>query len=637
MADIDEKVLARRQRDLDRFTENMADKLHAAAGDFAKDLLPTWKHMEVNITKKVQALYAEIGATDEPKQLRVLKTKSERLEALHNSIVQDIKTVEAQYQPAYTVQLYNTFENSYYMTGYGLEQAVKVAATVPVLSTSQVLGVLANPWLSDGANYSARLRGNTATLAARMKEIVEAAVEEGHSWNTTAHNIVQAAGEGYFNAVRLARTEMTRAASLASSYTYMQNADILDGKRWNATLDSKTAPRDAANDGKTYDLDYDTPESPGVAGQRIPNHPHCRCIWSPILSALGINNRERFARYGDGPGNWGQGKYTEARTYEDYAEARGLPSLNLRLALDNPKSYLRRGETVADMQKVVKRWTYNGAAITVPRALWDNPSEKLKPIVQEPQLEGPTAWKPATTVKEATDWAMTNLDIVHVDYKGFHLDVANDVNKTLSELRQKYPEVDNIHWVTTMQERNIANYNYRYSEYVNSLVDAGYSKKHAEIMAKNRIKKSIVSADTYASSTDKRWKNQQGICYNKKYASDPEEFKRCLKNDVNSGFHPPGCDTYSSVLTHEFGHRLNEYLNDNNLGDWIRQSFQEFQLEAANTDKGFKDLLSKYGSYNEREFFAEAFSEYTHSFKPRKTAKMVGEKIEEILKQIRGK
>ena len=43
-----------------------------------------------------------------------------------------------------------------------------------------------------------------------------------------------------------------------------------------------------------------------------------------------------------------------------------------------------------------------------------------------------TPYTPAKTTAEATAWGKTNLDIDYVDYTGFNVDVANDVNKTLS-------------------------------------------------------------------------------------------------------------------------------------------------------------------------------------------------------------
>lgn len=372
MAGIDDAVLRRRQRDLDKRTADLQKYFEHLAGQKMAGMSDNWHSLDKRLRKQVKALYEEMGALQDPRKIKALTNKVERLEAFISQIQQDIINNGVQQQPYYTGVLKHQFEKAYYMNAWGLEQAAKVTATVPILTPAQVLGVLVNPWLPDGANYSDRIRANTALLAQEMKAAIQEAVEEGLDWNTVARNISAKTGEGYFRAVRLARTELNRAAALGASYSYMQNQDILDGKRWNATLDATTAPKDAANDTKVFDLEYDTPENPGVPGKRIPNHPNCRCIWSPILSALGVNNRERIARKGDGKlESWGENYYTKARSYREYAKERGLPDLDDRLNNDRLKSYLRPGETVADLNKEVKRWSYGGKTIQVPKADWE--------------------------------------------------------------------------------------------------------------------------------------------------------------------------------------------------------------------------------------------------------------------------
>lgn len=114
----------------------------------------------------------------------------------------------------------------------------------------------------------------------------------------------------------------------------------------------------------TYDLDYDTPMNPGLPGRRIPNHPHCRCRWVAILSGLGIKNRQKAAldQYGDL-------YYTKAASYDEYAKEVGLPSVKDVVNADNPKKYLRPGETLADLNRQVVRKRFNGQIITVPLGL----------------------------------------------------------------------------------------------------------------------------------------------------------------------------------------------------------------------------------------------------------------------------
>lgn len=348
---IDDALLARRQKDVNGFAEYYQDQLDKSVGDRAKELLPMWQRLKFKMDLQIKTLYAEAGATSDLDKATSLAFKADRIEMLKKQIENDLRNINAQQQGYYTAHLEHEYEKSYYTHAWGLEQAAQVNVNVPFLSTMQVLGVIANPWLEDGANYSDRIRANTAQLAQKMKDTVEEAVGFGYTVNEAARKLQACTDEGYFNSVRLIRTELNRAANQGASDLFMQNADILDGKRWNATLDARTAPKDAANDDEIFDLDYDTPANPGVPGKRIPNHPHCRCKYSPVLSSLGVSTKERIARgAGDSKDNFGERIYTNARTYRDYAKERGLPDLDARLARDNPTSYLRPGETVESLE-----------------------------------------------------------------------------------------------------------------------------------------------------------------------------------------------------------------------------------------------------------------------------------------------
>lgn len=187
-------------------------------------------------------------------------------------------------------------------------------------------------------------------------------------YSDAAKELSKRIDESYYNGSRIIRTEMTRANALGTSYALMENADIVEGKYRDATFDSKTSAYCAADADYSkqnpYDLDYDTPTNPGLPGRRIPNHPHCRCRWVAILSGLGIKNRQKAAldKYGDL-------YYTKATSYDDYAKEVGLPSVKDMVNADNPKKYLRPGETLADLNRQVVRKRFNGQIITVPLGL----------------------------------------------------------------------------------------------------------------------------------------------------------------------------------------------------------------------------------------------------------------------------
>jgi SPP1 gp7 family putative phage head morphogenesis protein len=311
--------------------------------EYGKQVLPTWRKVEAGLLAAIKDLYKKYAGPD-GKLTGAKLTEEARLLELRQMAHIMTRNLVGQDQLLQHYIAY-TYVDSVNFQSWALEQATQVAVATPVLTYTQVMGVIANPWLPDGKTYSDRIRANTTGLALKMDKTILQATTQGWDIPKTARHIQSVAGEGYDRALTLARTEMNRAASLASSHSFIQNSDILGGKRWVATLDIRTAPKDADNDGKIYDVAYDTPETPGTPGQRIPNHPNCRCKYSPVVDGMSKKIRERIAR-GDGDtlDNYGQRYYTKAQTYREYAKERGLPDLDDRLAKDNPKKYLRRGE-----------------------------------------------------------------------------------------------------------------------------------------------------------------------------------------------------------------------------------------------------------------------------------------------------
>jgi hypothetical protein len=113
------------------------------------------------------------------------------------------------------------------------------------------------------------------------------------------------------------------------------------------------------------------------------------------------------------------------------------------------------------------------------------------------------------------------------------------------------------------------------------------------------------------------------------------------KHNVETKWHPEGCDTKKSVMDHEFGHAiwyqlgLNKKFKKNERYDWEELSpLQKYIKNKMYMGKEFvKNNLSQYASTNPSEFFAEAFSEYLNNPHPRKIASEVGKLLEEEIKQ----
>lgn len=619
---LDERVQARRQKDLDGFIEAYQDIVDKRTAKYADEIKDTWGRVDNylgNATKDLYDKYAVDGKLPdgrlwEAERLGILQQHTAYIsKELHGDASRLQKNLVYQYTEAY------------YYSAFKTEQTAKVAIHTPVLSHSQVMGVVSNPWLPDGRNYSDRIRANTGLLAVGVKSSIEQAISEGLSVQETARLIQEKTGEGYNNAVRLARTELNRAAAQGQTQSFLENADILDGKRWNAVLDKHTAPKDAANDGKLYALDYDTEENPGKPGERIPNHPNCRCKWSPVLSALGVSTKERIARDKEG-----KRTYVKARTYEEYAEEVGLPLLPDRLRNDNPKRYLRNGETVNDyaaaIGKTVEAFlqTRNGAALAAAIA---------------PAAEA-AIFTPAATVAEATAWAQENLPIPTVDYTEYDLRLANEVNEELQKLYTLYPEVDGIKYLGTTQQRNKLEYQQR----VDYWIEANGKDKLERIaeqrgttiedLAKKYVKRArTVSANTYAKAAPSVWGDLAGVTYNRLWAKDYDKIAKAIKEDVKSGWHPVGTESPASILIHEFGHMVDYMLIDAGIRDKYLTPITKEVLKLSK--KELRDQLSEYAGTNHMEVIAEAFAEYHLSKNPRKWARKIGEAIDEAMNEYR--
>ena len=116
-----------------------------------------------------------------------------------------------------------------------------------------------------------------------------------------------------------------------------------------------------------------------------------------------------------------------------------------------------------------------------------------------------------------------------------------------------------------------------------------------------------------------------------------------LKSDVKSGFHPKGTGNIQSVVTHEYGHAIDDLLTKKFSSELKGKQFSEYVLSRIATEQktGRTEVLaqvSKYalnnGAKGGQEFLAEAFSEYCGSSKPRPIAVQVGQIMTEYINKL---
>lgn len=246
------------------------------------------------------------------------------------------------------------------------------------------------------------------------------------------------------------------------------------------------------------------------------------------------------------------------------------------------------------------------------------------------------------TAKEAERWAQSNLGIAHVDYTNIHVTAANEINKTVYAFKQKFPQVQDTKWLSTGEQMFEAKYETEMANAVQRLKQIGHSEDEAVRLDSINIKKNKVPENAYAFSTDRAWGEYEGIAISEKYVKTArgfEEMRTKMAGDIAVGFHPIGTEDPSSVITHEMGHQLHYLLMNSNKADFIKGVWKDFHKEALKkvregSQMAYGELLSKYAATNEKEFFAEAISEYIHSPSPRKYAKIIGEEAEKALTEL---
>ena len=242
------------------------------------------------------------------------------------------------------------------------------------------------------------------------------------------------------------------------------------------------------------------------------------------------------------------------------------------------------------------------------------------------------------TVKEANNYAEKVLG-VKADYTGIDVRCANEWNRGLAAMKNKYPEVaEQIKFVGSMQKRNellkaeLKNYakNNKLAKGTKELLDYVLGKLniksnrtaesfHATRLGNNPDENEIIKiVNKYA-----------GISLNSNYYSNYDNVIAERKRQVANGWKPVGCDTMKSIFDHEFGHQIDKLLNVSDTQN-VKDFYKRYKEEI-------KEGLSKYALTKREEFIAEVWSEYNNNPKPREIANEVGKFIERLWREWKEK
>ncbi len=588
-----EKVRAELKEVYEKALLEIQDRVAALYARFAKDnklsLADAQKLIKSNEyrtwRKSIKAYVEEIQATGDGRLLLELNTlamraRITRLDKLYGESLVEYNNLAGDYNAKLDAFYTDVFTDGYYRNLYDIQHAVGIGLPTSKLIPERIKTILDYPW--SGENYSNRIWENTEDLAKAVKQTIVQGMIQGVNLAQMSRRIAKDMSTSYRQSEVLMRTELCYVNNQAALES-IKDAGA-ERYRYIATLDTRTSASCRALDGKTFAV-----KDAAVGVNMPPMHVRCR-------SSTAIDCDEQFgrrmARNADGKNI----RVPADMTYEDWYAV-----------------YIDKKMTLADWR-----------------------AGKKDCIIK---------YKEAKNIQGANQYAEKTLGIKRAEYKGLHLQVANEWNRGLTDTFNRFPEMrGKIHFTGEAHERNQIIKDVAYKKILEELerLNPGIKRevleKHASAVLKKYLHKLRIPSKAYASSwtpTDEIFGEFAGITFNRVLGKDTVKLLELLKADVAQKFHPVGCDTIRSILDHEIGHQLDNWLGlSQHKG--IRQVFDDL------TKDELTEQLSKYawdnGNANKYgEFIAEAWSEYCNNPDPRPLAKKIGEYIEEAYKRWKKK
>ena len=264
------------------------------------------------------------------------KVNVTRLEAIQKQISYEIENLKAYQEDRTSALLKNSYEDNYYRTMFNTQQRVGYAASFAVLNTKAIDRAVNAKF--DGMSFSDRIWQEKDKLLINLNNILAQNIARGTGLTGIIQAITKITNATYYNASRLARSELNRVCGLAN-YDAYQETDLVEEYEYVAVLDDRTSEICADMDGKRFPKkEY----APGVTAP--PMHPNCR---STTVAVIGENIGTRIAK--DQEGNYI--KISAATKYYDWAKEY-CPENYAKYVKDNLGNYYN-GKTNININKQI--------------------------------------------------------------------------------------------------------------------------------------------------------------------------------------------------------------------------------------------------------------------------------------------
>ena len=389
--------------------------------------------------------------------------------------------------------------------------------------------------------FSQRVWDNTNALADGLKHDMLVGIMAGKSEQHMADDIMNRCGVGAFEARRLVRTETTCVANMAELYGYKE-LDI-DEYEFSACLDSRTSDLCRELDGKVFK------RNSAQAGVNLPPmHPFCRSTTLPVLPS-------------------------EEDLDKELAEL--CDEIGADVDFDEWERNLQQGED--------GKWRYVAGS-----------AGKATQTVVTLAKETVSGFTPAKSIEEAQAYAQQFIEAQFgdktfkgkADFKGVSLENANEINRALEELFDKY-DISKISGIKAIDPLSAK------GKKIFSGADAvmAYSPVEQGIYINKNVLKNAETLAAYNKQAKDAW-NTVMSSIDTLNGAEKElalRYKQAGRSIVGDG-------SVHDYFLHEMGHHVQWQAFDAKTNNLIGSQMSKY---AGN--------LSGYATASKSEYFAESF------------------------------
>lgn len=211
-----------------------------------------------------------------------------------------------------------------YAVGIDLAKAIN-------FNDEQARVLISEAWIN-GRTVSEMMDGMEETFAREFKQ----AVREGYMTGDTNEEIARRItgytdkqgayhagideGVARKSAERMVRTAMMGIANAVREEVFKSNEEVVKGREWVATLDTRTCVACAARDGKAWDMEGKPLNGHSFPYSPPPLHFSCRCCLSPVLRTWEELGIEGFEDFDEGTRASMDGQVPGAMDFEEWFE-----------------------------------------------------------------------------------------------------------------------------------------------------------------------------------------------------------------------------------------------------------------------------------------------------------------------------